>query len=64
MLGTSRKSFIGMVTGEKDHPESRIGGSLASALIAIINGADIIRVHNVAETIEALKIYRALKEIG
>jgi len=64
MLGTSRKSFIGMISGEKDHPESRIGGSLASALIAIMNGANIIRVHDVAETIEAIKIHRALKEIG
>jgi len=63
MLGTSRKSFIGMVTGEKDHPENRIGGSLASEIVGIRNGADIIRVHDVAETVEAIKLLGALGEI-
>jgi dihydropteroate synthase len=62
MLGTSRKSFIGLVTGEKDQPEKRIGGSLASEIIGIQNGADIVRVHDVAETVEAIKLLLALRE--
>ena len=62
LLGTSRKSFIGMVAGSKRQPEKRIGGSLVAAITGIQNGVDIIRVHDIAETIEAIKLLEALKE--
>ncbi len=61
LIGTSRKSFIGMITGKKDEPEKRIGGSVASALLAIMKGADIIRVHDVAATVEAVKVLKAIE---
>jgi|GEM_PF-4612893 len=45
-----------------DYPaEKRIGGSLASMVMGILNGAKLVRVHDVAETVEALKIIWALK---
>lgn len=62
LLGASRKSFIGMVTGDKKSPKKRIGGSLAAAITGIQNGVDILRVHDIAETIEAIKLIKALKE--
>ena len=62
MLGTSRKSFIGLIMGRKDAPEKRIGGSIASALLGIENGADILRVHDVAPTVEAVKVFKAVSE--
>ncbi len=62
MVGVSRKSFISMITDRLNAAEKRIGGSLAAALTALTNGADIIRVHDVAETVEALKVFRAIKE--
>jgi len=52
MVGTSRKKFIGNVCGD-DNPlpvSDRLEGSLASACIAVANGADILRVHDVKET--------------
>jgi len=61
LMGTSRKSFIGMITGKKDEPEKRIGGSIASALLALMKGADIIRVHDVAASVEAIKVLEAIK---
>ncbi len=62
LLGPSRKSFIGMITGDKKSAEKRIGGSLAAAITGIQNGVDILRVHDIAETIEAIKLLKALKE--
>ena len=61
MVGASRKSFIAMATGLDRHPVQRLGGSLAAALAAVRNGADIVRVHDTAETVEAIKLYRALE---
>lgn len=60
MIGTSRKSFIGLITGVKDPPEKRIGGSIASALLGMQNGVDVLRVHDVAATIEAIKVFEAI----
>lgn len=54
LVGTSRKSFIGK-TQDLDIAD-RLEGSIASALYAILNGADIVRVHDVKETKRALKI--------
>jgi len=58
LIGTSRKSFIGRITGKDE--DQRLSGTLASNLVSVINGADILRVHDVAEMDEALKIYRAI----
>lgn len=59
LLGASRKGFIGRVTGVKQAAE-RVAGSLAVALAAAANGAHILRVHDVAETVRALKLAEAL----
>ena len=58
LVGLSRKSFIGMVTGAP--VEDRLPGSLAAALAASAAGADLVRVHDVAPTVQALKVWEAL----
>jgi len=55
LVGASRKSFLGKLLG-KDDPKERLSGSLASAAIAVWNGAKILRVHDVAATVDAVKI--------
>jgi dihydropteroate synthase len=57
LIGLSRKSMIGAVTGRP--VEARMAGSLAGALAAVAQGARIVRVHDVAETVDALKVWRA-----
>lgn len=64
MIGASRKSFIKLITGENAKPSKRVGGSITAALVSVIKGVDIIRVHDIAETIEAVKIYQAINEAG
>jgi dihydropteroate synthase len=59
LLGASRKRFIGRVTGVEQAGE-RMAGSLATALAGAANGARIIRVHDVAGTVQALKMAEAL----
>lgn len=59
LLGASRKSFIGALTGVAE-PRERMPGSLAVALWAAAQGAQIIRVHDVAQTVQALALWRAL----
>jgi dihydropteroate synthase len=57
-VGVSRKSFIGKVTGA---PEGeRVTGSVVAAVIAAHHGADIVRVHDVAETRQGLGIASAI----
>ena len=58
LIGASRKSMIGLITGAEI--EQRLPGSLAIAMIAAQRGADIIRVHDVAETVQALSVYEKL----
>ncbi len=60
LVGTSRKSFIGKILGGFP-PSERLGGSIASALIAIQNGAKIVRVHDVKETVDAIKTAAAIE---
>lgn len=62
LAGTSRKSFIGRVTG-REAPD-RLVGTLASNVAAALAGAAIIRVHDVAEHVEAMKIVSAIKAAG
>ncbi len=60
LAGTSRKSFIGKILGGNG-PDERLIGSLATAVIAIWNGAQIVRVHDVGPTVEALKMTAAVQ---
>ncbi|MGZ8320969.1 MAG: dihydropteroate synthase [Telluria sp.] len=57
LAGVSRKSMIGAVTGKPI--EQRLAGSLAGALAGVAHGARIVRVHDVAETVDALKVWQA-----
>jgi dihydropteroate synthase len=61
MVAASRKSFIGMLH-DKDKPaDQRLGGSVSAALVAVMKGAAIVRSHDVAETVEALKVLHAVE---
>jgi dihydropteroate synthase len=60
LAGLSRKSQLGRITGRTD-AKSRLGSSIAAALAAIANGASIVRVHDVAETKDALLVWQALQ---
>ena len=59
LLGASRKSFIGRLAGTPA-AKDRVAGSLAAALWAVREGADIVRVHDVAETRQALAVWNAI----
>ncbi len=63
LLGASRKRFIGALAGEIP-VDQRLAGSLAIALKAAEQGAQLIRVHDVAETVQALKIWRGMRDQG
>ncbi len=60
LIGASRKSFIGAILN-KDNPVERVTGSLSIAAISSIKGAKILRVHDVKETFEVLKVADAVK---
>ena len=62
LVGTSRKSFIDLMHPDGSPADQRLGGSIASMLMAVANGADIVRVHDVAQTAQALSVFRAIKE--
>jgi len=59
LLGASRKSFIGMI--DQSNVSSRIGGSLAAVLATVTQRVEIYRVHDVAETVQALHIFNAIQ---
>ena len=59
LLGASRKKFINSVAPSQ--PQERIGGSLAANLFGIENGAAIIRVHDVKDTVQALRVHLAIR---
>jgi dihydropteroate synthase len=61
LVGASRKSFIGRLSGESE-PDRRLGGSLATGLFAVLRGASILRVHDVRDTVQALKLWQTLFE--
>jgi dihydropteroate synthase len=54
-VSVSNKSFIGRIL-KQENPSSRLAGSLAAEVVCVLNGANIIRTHNVAETKEAISI--------
>ncbi|MEJ2767630.1 dihydropteroate synthase [Mycetohabitans sp. B46] len=60
LVGLSRKSMIGAATG-RSAPQQRIAGSLAGMLAAVDRGAAIVRVHDVAPTVDALKVWQAMQ---
>ena len=60
LVGASRKRFITTVTPSE--PQQRLGGSIAAHLLAAQNGARIIRAHDVAETVQALRVAAAIRE--
>jgi dihydropteroate synthase len=62
LVGASRKRFISTVTPSEPH--QRLGGSIAAHLLAAQNGARIIRAHDVAETVQALRVTAAIREQG
>ena len=64
MAGWSRKGTLGKlvaVQGQAPEPKDRVGASVAAALIAVQNGATVLRVHDVKETVQALRVWWALK---
>jgi dihydropteroate synthase len=58
LVGLSRKSSLGQITGRETG--DRLAASLAAALAAVVRGAKILRVHDVRETVDALKVWRAV----
>jgi dihydropteroate synthase len=58
VIGTSRKSFLGKLTG-RDDPHDRVAATLATTVLALERGATVFRVHDVAETADALKVAAA-----
>ena len=64
LAGWSRKSSLGKILAHKGVepvPSDRLGASLSAALLAVQNGAAIVRVHDVKETVQALKFWQAVK---
>lgn len=61
VVGASRKRTIGALSNEAP-PGQRLGGSLAFALKAVEQGAQIVRVHDVPETVQALKVWRGMRD--
>ena len=59
VVGVSRKSFLGRIGGERE-PRRRAPASLAAGLFALNHGAHILRVHDVAETVQAIRVWRVL----
>jgi len=62
-IGVSRKSFIGAVAGEDD-PGRRLPGSLAATVAAVLSGAQLVRTHDVADTVQAVKVAEAIRRAG
>lgn len=62
LAGISRKSSLGALTGRE--VDERVASSIAAATIGVLNGADILRVHDVAETRDAVKIATAVMAAG
>ena len=61
LIGASRKSFIGRVVG-KDSASERLSASIATVAIAVWNGANIVRAHDVKETVESLRMVEAARK--
>src|SRR5262249_36539694 len=62
MLGASRKSFIASTVDRGTPAKGRLPGSLAAALLALDQGVQILRVHDVAETWQAAEVWRGIRQ--
>jgi dihydropteroate synthase len=60
LIGASRKSFLGRLTG-RERADERLGGTIAANLLAVRNGASILRVHDVAPMRDALQVEAAIR---
>ena len=60
LAGISRKSMLGQITG-RERADERVAASISAALLVAQKGAAILRVHDVAETVDALKVWEAVK---
>lgn len=61
MLGASRKRMIGALSNEAPATE-RLGGSIALAMAGVASGVQLLRVHDVAETVQAVRVWRGLRD--
>lgn len=61
LIGLSRKRFIDTISPAP--PDRRIGGSIAANMLAVLSGAAIVRVHDVAETVQALRVMHAIRSV-
>ena len=64
LAGWSRKGTLGKLTaihGVVPEPQNRVGASVGAALMAVQNGASLVRVHDVLETVQALRFWQATK---
>ena len=62
LVGYSRKSSLGVLTGRT--VDQRLAASLGAALAAVARGASVVRVHDVRETVDALKVWCAVRDAG
>ena len=62
LVGISRKSMLGQITGRD--VGGRLAASLAAAMLALDRGAKILRVHDVAETVDAVRLWKAVQEFA
>ena len=62
LVGASRKRIVKKLTGEKSAVGKNIGGNVAIAVWAAMNGASVVRVHDVRETVQAMKVVGALSD--
>jgi len=62
-VGISRKTFVGKVLDLPD-PADRLVGSLAATAIAVLNGASVVRTHDVLETLQAVRVAEAIRDAG
>jgi dihydropteroate synthase len=62
LIGISRKSTLGAISGRD--VDNRLSASIAAAVVAVLQGAHIIRAHDVKETVDAVRVARCLDEAG
>jgi dihydropteroate synthase len=62
-IGVSRKSFLGAITG-RARTSDRLAGSLAATAVAVLHGAALIRTHDVAETLDAVRVAERIRRAG
>ena len=62
LVGSSRKSFLGKITGNE--VSNRVSESVSAAVISVMYGADVVRVHDVKEVVHAVRVADAFRDIG